>query len=124
MGFIFESSPDAVSFETTTGTPKARLRSTYERRLFTTSMELTGDQVATFETFWADIHSGIDEFEWVDPVTGNAALFVFQRAGNVIKKPRWQLITGGAHTVSGKTSYELRRYTGTLELEYTGLAPE
>lgn len=116
MGFTTGGGAATTSFQTTTGRPKARLRSTYQRRTFATPMEISGAQLEYFEDFWANINYGVDPFQWVDPTTGDAVLFVFLRKGNEVAKPDWRLVNGGP--------YSLRRYAGTLELEYAGDAPE
>ena len=123
MGFTVDDATAYATFPADTGIPKTRKRSTLKRRLFSTPMEINGEQLEDFEQFWSDLNDGIDEFTWKDPTTGTACNFVFQRGANGPKKPRWQIISGGAlGGAGGKTTYQLRRYSGLVELEFTGNA--
>lgn len=118
LGATDEVVPSTAVFRPDIGVPKARLRSTTARRLFTTPIELTGEEREAFTEFWEAIGYGIDPFQWVDPTTGTATLFVFQRDDNRVRAPRWTMIGGGAlGGVGSKTTYDLRRYTAVLELE-------
>lgn len=123
LGFTRDTYTSTAIFENDQGPPQALLLSTRERKLFSTTMDLSGAQLATFEEFWEAINFGIDEFQWVDPVDGTASYFIFQRKNGRVVKPQPRQIVGGSKTVPGKTTYQLRRYSLLLELERVGSAP-
>lgn len=96
--------PNVIDTEVGSGPQKRRRRSTRERVFQSTTMELTGTQMTTFNTFWAAIKHGADSFTWTDLLTGSAATFRF------LNKPRWKLLTPAPLAAN-------RRYSGVLELE-------
>jgi hypothetical protein len=62
--------PDLLETDMDVGPAKARLRSTKPRRYFSTRVEFTGNEYATWETFFENISYGVSQFEWTDPTDG------------------------------------------------------
>ncbi len=86
-----------------TGPPKTRVRTTKVRKFFSTTMLLTGAQMATYDTFWGNINQGNDAFTWTSPVTDATEEVKFT------KEPQWRLWAGAPQAT--------RRWAGVLELE-------
>jgi hypothetical protein len=120
----FESS--AKAFRTSWGPGKSRPGSTRDREFHSTPIELSGAQVATFNTWFSDtLRNGIDKFTWVNMITGasNAVYrFRLDEQGGV-KRPNWDLISPAPNfvTAPGSGGTTQRRYTSVIELE---LMPE
>jgi hypothetical protein len=104
VGFEETGEPNTVVTEVGSGPPKVRRRSTRERKIQSTTVWLTGTQVATFEAFWLNINQGAETFEWADMITGATAEFRFR------SKPRWRNETPGDPITK-------RLYSATLDLE-------
>ena len=104
--------PNAVVFTPDAGPPMARRRSTKGRIFETTLLELNGEQL---ETLWAwfisTLASGTLPFTWVDFVTQQPQTFRFACDGDKVKVPVFRQILNSPNPL-------LRRYQGTLELEY------
>ena len=104
-GFDEISEPNVAEFEVDNGPLKKRRRSTKEKQYVRIMAELTGAEVAIFETFWSDtIAHGVTSFEWDHPRTDATAEFRF------IQKPKWKQIVPAADP-------DDRVYRGALELE-------
>lgn len=72
----FGRKDNVIRTEMDDGTVKQRLATTKAIRTFTTTLELTGTQLATFEAFLDD-GARVLPFEWTDPVTDTAVMVKF-----------------------------------------------
>lgn len=106
LGFSEVTEPNVVSTPMQSGPVKLRRRSTLQRRIQTTGIELSGTQLETFRQFWANINHGVDRFEWDDMTTGLTAEFRFVPG----QYPQWQHIVPAPSPAN-------RRYQAVLVLE-------
>ena len=105
VGLSIEDDPGVIEFAVDLGPAKRRRRSSKTRRYVRTDIELTGTQLAVFETFYeTTLTSGTLSFDWEHPTTDQTAEFRF------LAKPVWTL------TVPSKLPAD-RTYAGTLDLE-------
>ncbi len=105
LGLQIQYEPNVLEFEVDAGPAKRRRRSSKGRTYLRTDIELRGDQLAVFETFYdTTLVSGTLAFDWTHPATDAAASFRFQR------KPAWTLVVPA-------TDPDDRCYQGSLDLE-------
>jgi hypothetical protein len=107
MGLSRQTDPNVIAYQTGHGPVKLRRSSSIPAVYETTEIELTGAQVATFDTFFdTTLVSGTLPFTWVDMISGAATTFRFREG----RKPAFAEIVGARDRDS-------RIYSGVLDLE-------
>lgn len=120
VGWDDEREPNTVVFKPDFGPAKIRRRGTVSRRFQSTPIELTGAQLAAFNTFfYTTLEHGTLEFQWQDMLDANHAgsgtARVFRFRDGVC--PKWRLVVGSLDK-------NTRWYSGVVELEVMTTEPD
>ena len=106
IGYVLRQSANVIKSDMASGPPKKRRRSTLVRKFLRSGIELTGAQMAVFDTFMINIKDGAEKFAWVDP-----------RDGVTVKN--FTFVNGAPDftNVTPADAPTLRRFDGLLDLE-------
>lgn len=93
LGLTDERFGATISSTMAQGPAKTRRVTTVEKEYLVIPFELIGDtKKTTFDTFWANIDYGVDEFEWTSPWDDSTKIMRFR------KPPKWKLVIGAENT--------------------------
>lgn len=117
-GYSLQRLPNVITTEVGSGPPKVRVRSTLSRKIYTTDIELTGEQLETFNEFFdSTLVFGTDDFEMPNPFetnySGSKPNGLFNFLGIYPNEFKHAIV---APHVSNQ------RFRGKLVLEYLGAA--
>lgn len=77
-GASLDPGADPLRSQNDTGPANVRPRATARVRTWDAQVALSGEQMATLETFWAvDLAMGSLQFQWLDPAARTSKLFRF-----------------------------------------------
>lgn len=121
IGLTEEREANSVVFQPDFGPAKMRRRGTLARRFQSTPIEINGEQLAVFNTFFFEtLAHGTTEFQWQDmldaELSGNGTARVFRFSG--AKYPTWRL------TIGSIADPDERWYSANLELEVLPMEPD
>lgn len=83
--FQLSSDPAFVDFVVDAGPAKRRRVTTKERNYVRASLELTGAELATFNTFWeSTLQHGTLDFDWEHPTSDTSATLRFKTKPSIV----------------------------------------